>query len=61
VILAAPALDVSNELLQSVLVLYVLALTAAAGLMAHAMRRSERRVRHTLHLQAWQLRQLVAS
>ena len=39
--------------------LYVIALLASAALMAHGMRARERAAKRHLHLQAWQLRQLV--
>jgi len=41
------------------MVLYVLALVTASAFVAHAMRRTERAMRHHMRLQAWQLRQLV--
>jgi serine/threonine-protein kinase len=43
----------------ALLVLYVCAIVTAAAGMAFANRRAEREVRYKLHLQAWQLSQLV--
>jgi hypothetical protein len=43
------------------LVLYVFAIVAAAAVVGHAVRRAERTARRHMHLQAWQLAQLVPS
>ena len=48
-----------ERLSQLSLVLYVLAMIGAAAWMGQALRGAERRMRKHLHLQAWQLRQLV--
>jgi serine/threonine-protein kinase len=57
--LTGPALHVSATAQLVVLVGIVAALVAAAGWIAHAMRKTEYAMRHQLYVQAWQLRQLV--
>jgi len=55
----APGVHVHAFLQNFMLVAITLALISIASFMAYAIRQSERRVRQSLHLQAWQLRQLV--
>jgi eukaryotic-like serine/threonine-protein kinase len=57
--LTGPALHVGATAQLLVLVGIVVALVAAAGWIAHAMRKTEYAMRHQLYVQAWQLRQLV--
>ena len=59
VMLRAPALAGDEASTLVVGVLYVVGLIAGAAILAHVMRGRERAARHRLHLQAWQLRQLV--
>jgi len=58
-VLHAPAFAGDQTSTLVVGVLYVIGLVAGAALLAAAMRARERSARHRLHLQAWQLRQLV--
>jgi len=59
--LLAPANGFASPLAASAaMVLYVAALLTASAFVAHAMRRTERTMRHHMRLQAWQLRQLVS-
>ena len=48
------------DIMMFLLVFFVVAIIAAAAGMAFQNRKTERIVRERLHLQAWQLRQLVA-
>ena len=57
--IVAPGLHVHAFFQNFMLVGVALALIVIASLMGWAVRQSERRVRQALHLQAWQLRQLV--
>ena len=57
--LEAPGLLLPAGATLALLVLYAIGLVTAAVGMSYAMRRAERTVREHLHLQAWQLRQLV--
>lgn len=55
----SPGVTQTEESPAVVFVIYTLVLVAVAVLMALAARRADGRVRERLHLQAWQLRQLV--
>ncbi len=57
--LRAPALAGDQTTTLIVGVLYVFGMIAGGAFLAAAMRARERTARHRLHLQAWQLRQLV--
>jgi hypothetical protein len=59
ILLDAIALAGDETSTLAIAALYVLALIAAAAGMASRMRSREREARRHLHLQAWQLRQLV--
>ena len=59
VLLRAPGIAGAETPTLVVAALYVAALILAAALMAHGMRARERAARRHLHVQAWQLRQLV--
>jgi len=59
IVLDAPALAGDETRTLVVGVLYVVMLVAGSAILANIMRGRERAARHTLHLQAWQLRQLV--
>jgi serine/threonine-protein kinase len=57
---AAPANAFAGaQAASATLVLYVVALIFAAAFIGHAMRKAEKMAKHAVHLQAWQLRQLV--
>ena len=57
--LRAPALAGDQTSTLVVGVLYVIGLIAGTAVIANTMRTRERLARHRLHMQAWQLRQLV--
>jgi serine/threonine-protein kinase len=59
VLLRAPAVGPAEGPAIFVASLYIAGLTIGTCWMAHAMRERTRRAHHHLHLQAWQLRQLV--
>ena len=59
VLLRAPALAGDQTSTLVVAVLYVVGMIGGAAVLASAMRARERTARRSLHLQAWQLRQLV--
>jgi hypothetical protein len=61
ILLRAPALAGDEISTLVVGVLYVVGLLVGTAVVANAMRARERAARHRLHLQAWQLRQLVAA
>jgi len=59
-VLEAPMFGKSPITRHAMLVIYVIAVVAAATGMAFQNRKAERIVRERLHMQAWQLRQLVS-
>jgi len=59
ILLHAPAVGGAEGPSILVAILYIAGLTVGTCWMAHAMRERTRRAHHHLHLQAWQLRQLV--
>jgi len=59
ILLHAPAVEGPEGPAIVVAVLYMIGLTVGTCWMAHAMRERARLAHHHLHLQAWQLRQLV--
>ncbi len=59
VLLRAPGIAGDETRTLVVAALYVAALILAAALMGHGMRARERAAKRHLHVQAWQLRQLV--
>jgi serine/threonine-protein kinase len=61
IVLSAPALAGDETSILIVGILYVLGLIAGTAVIASTIRAREQAARHRLHLQAWQLRQLVAS
>ena len=60
IVLHAPALSGDETRTLLVGVLYVVGLIAGTAVAASAIRAREQIARRRLHLQAWQLRQLVA-
>jgi eukaryotic-like serine/threonine-protein kinase len=56
---SGPAVGIPEAPAIAGLVMYVVAILAAAAAFGHALRRAERAARTHLHLQAWQLAQLV--
>jgi serine/threonine-protein kinase len=58
-IMSAPGIQDEEPVQVVVFAVYTLVLVVAAVLMAYSVRRSEAEARRSLHLQAWQLRQLV--
>jgi serine/threonine-protein kinase len=58
-VMYSPGLGQDDAISVYVLAIYAIALVSAAVLMATAVRRADADVRKSLHLQAWQLRQLV--
>jgi serine/threonine-protein kinase len=59
VVFRSPSLQTHTPVHVAVLVGYTIALVCAAMVIAGGVRRAERAARESLHLQAWQLRQLV--
>jgi hypothetical protein len=55
----SPALEMHGFAVQFGLTIYSIVLIAFSALMAFIAARGERIARHHLHLQAWQLRQLM--
>ncbi len=59
IVLTPLALQLATTAKVVAIAFYVVALISAAAGMAHENRKADRVIRHRLHMQAWQLRQLV--